>query len=121
MGSLQLEILKVLWSVGSATVTEVHAALPRAAEMAYTTVATMLRKMEARGLVSHREQGRRFIYSALVTEQAVNTDLADDVLERAFNGSLSGMVQHLLASHEVSPEELDALAALIAARRRKKT
>lgn len=119
MGSLQLEILKVLWSVNGATVSEVHAALPRSAELAHTTVATMLRKMEVRGLVRHQEDGRRFVYSAAVTEREVTTDLADDVLYRAFNGSLAEMVQHLLTTRDVSSEELDDLARMIAERRGK--
>jgi len=52
LGDLQLKILKVLWQHREATVAEVHEQLPRGADLAYTTIATMLRKMETRGLVS---------------------------------------------------------------------
>jgi BlaI family penicillinase repressor len=120
LGDLQLAILKVLWEHGEAAVADVHRALPRGGELAYTTVATMLRKMEARGLVRHREDGRRFLYVAAVAEQDVAARLADDVLDRVFEGQLSGLVSHLLDSRDVSEGELDELARLIAARRKKK-
>ena len=62
LGDLQLRIMKVLWSQGEATVAEVHRAVGAERDLAYTTVATMLRKMEARGLVRHRLEARSFVY-----------------------------------------------------------
>jgi predicted transcriptional regulator len=118
LGNLQLAILKILWDAGEAAVTEVHQALSDS-ELAYTTVATMLRKMEAKGLVKHREEGRRFIYQAAVTEESITHSMADDMLERVFEGKLTDMVSHLLEHHEVSAAELDALEKLIAQRRKK--
>ena len=59
LGDLQLRILKLLWERGEASVSDVHEALDAKKPLAYTTVATMLRKMEDRGLVSHRAEGRR--------------------------------------------------------------
>lgn len=117
MGSLQLEILKVLWDGGPAAVADVHRALP--GDLAHTTIASMLRKMEARGLVRHREDGRKFVYEAAVRQGDVTASLVGDVLDRAFEGRLADMVQHLLTTREVSAAELDELARLIAARRRK--
>ena len=70
LGDLQLEIMKVLWERGEASVADVAAALD-GATLAYTTIATMLRKMEARGLVRHTSEGRRFLYRAAVTPDAV--------------------------------------------------
>jgi BlaI family transcriptional regulator, penicillinase repressor len=117
MGSLQLQILKILWEGGPAAVADVHRALP--GDLAYTTVATMLRKMEARELVRHREDGRRFVYEAAVREADVTASLAGDVLDRAFEGRLADMVEHLLTTRDVSADELDELSRLIAARRRR--
>lgn len=62
LGDLQLKIMKVLWERSEATVAEVHGSLLKEADLAYTTIATMLRKMEARGLVSHRAGERKFLY-----------------------------------------------------------
>lgn len=120
LGELQLDILRALWSLGSGTVADVQKALPRGDALAYTTVATMLRKMEARGLVTHREEGRRFVYAAAVTEEQVSTDMAGAVLDRVFDGRLADMVQHLLSTREVSANELDELERLVKARRKKK-
>ena len=119
MGSLQLQIMKVLWERSSATVAEVHQALPQPGELAYTTVATMLRKMENRGLVKHRSEGRRFIYEAAVTPDAVSRGMAQDLLERLFEGSLADMLSHLLATREVSRDELKQLELLIAERKKR--
>lgn len=119
LGDLQLRIMRVLWKEGEATVASVHETLGGSAEFAYTTIATMLRKMEARGLVSHREEGRSFIYKARVREEAVSRSMADDLLDKLFGGSLTQAVNHLLSNREVSPEELRELERLIAERKKK--
>jgi predicted transcriptional regulator len=118
LGDLQLRILQVLWEKDEATVTDVHQALAAERALAYTTVATMLRKMEARGLVSHKAEGRTFVYQAKVEEDEVSRGMADHLLECLFEGSLSDMVSHLLQSREVSREELSKLEQLIAERKR---
>src|ERR1043166_8133186 len=71
LGDLQLRIMKVLWQRGEAAVSDVHQSLSGPRNLAYTTVATMLRKMEARRLVSHRVEGRSFVYRPAVAEDAV--------------------------------------------------
>jgi BlaI family penicillinase repressor len=114
LGDLQLRIMKLLWARGEATVSEVHKTLSQERDMAYTTVATMLRKMEARNLVKHRPEGRTFIYRAAVAEAAVSRGMSDHLLDRLFEGSLSDMVSHLLSTREVSREELSKLEQLIA-------
>jgi predicted transcriptional regulator len=118
LGDLQLRILQVLWEKDEATVTDVHQALADERGLAYTTVATMLRKMEARGLVSHKVEGRTFVYQASVEEGEVSRGMADHLLERLFEGSLSDMVSHLLQSREVSRQELSKLEQLIAERKK---
>jgi predicted transcriptional regulator len=118
LGELQLKILKVLWSAGPLAVAEIHTQLG-ADQFAYTTIATMLRKMEGRGLVRHREQQRRFIYEAAVTEDAVSRNTTDDLVQRLFDGNLMAAVSHLLETRDVSPEELDRLERLIQERKRR--
>ena len=118
LGDLQLRIMRVLWNRSKAYVSEVQAALSDD-QLAYTTVATMLRKMEARGLVRHHEDGRRFVYEAAVTEAVVTRSMSDDLVDRLFGGSLANAVSHLLEHREVSRRELDRLEELI--RQRKKS
>jgi len=119
LGDLQLQIMKVLWTRGEATVAEVHADLVRGERFAYTTIATMLRKMDARGLVTHRTDGRTFIYAAALAEDRVGHSMAEHVLDRLFEGRLADMVSHLLTAREVSSEELARIERLIADRRRR--
>lgn len=119
LGDLQLRIMRILWQDSEAPVSRVHEALGGSAAFAYTTIATMLRKMEARGLVTHREEGRSFVYSAAVTEEAVSTTMADDLLQKLFGGSLTEAFNHLLSHREVSREELRELERLIAQRKKK--
>ena len=118
LGDLQLRIMKVLWTRRQATVAEVHAQLDGGFSLAYTTMATMLRKMENRGLVRHRVDGRTFVYRPVVAEDAVTRRMADDLLDRVFAGSLADMVSHLLSHHEVSRQELGRLERLIAERKK---
>lgn len=122
LGDLQLRIMKVLWDRTQATVAEVHEALGSIGskdDLAYTTVATMLRKMEDRGLVRHESAGRTFIYLPIVGSDAVTRTMADDLLEKLFAGNLTDMVSHLLSTREVSREELSMLERLIEERKKK--
>jgi predicted transcriptional regulator len=118
LGDLQLRIMKVLWERKEAIVSEVHEALADNRALAYTTMATMLRKMEAKGLVAHRVEGRTYIYRALVGEDAVSRGMAEHLLDGLFEGSLAGMVSHLLTNREVSREELVELERLIEERKK---
>ena len=118
LGDLQLRIMKILWERREGTVADVHDALAQPADLAYTTIATMLRKMETRGLVRHRTEGRTFVYEAAVGQDAVTRNMADDLLDRLFEGSLAELVSHLLTTREVSRTELGRLERLIAERKR---
>jgi BlaI family penicillinase repressor len=118
LGDLQLQIMKVLWDRQEATVADVHAALGANQNLAYTTIATMLRKMEARGLAGHRTEGRSFVYRAVVGAEEVSRGMADHFVDRVFEGSLADAVSHLLTNREVSRDELRQLEKLIAAKKR---
>ncbi len=118
LGDLQLKIMKVLWERSEATVSDVHDTLAAETDLAYTTIATMLRKMETRGLVRHRNEGRSFVYSSAVAADAVSRSMVDHLIDRVFEGSLAEMVSHLLTTREVSREELGRLERLIAERKK---
>ena len=118
LGDLQLRIMKILWKRKKATVGEVQRDLEKDRALAYTTVATMLRKMEARSLVRHFKEGRNFIYEAAYEESSVSRNLAGDLVERVFKGRLSSLVSHFLSTQDVSGEELDRLEKLVRDRKR---
>lgn len=113
LGKLQLAIMRVLWSSGEGTVTEVHRCLEPSHGLAPTTIATMLKKMEAKGVVEHRSEGRRFIYRATVSEEAVTRSMVADLTARLFGGNAAALAAHLLEDHAVDASELDDLRRLI--------
>ncbi|MEO0481574.1 MAG: BlaI/MecI/CopY family transcriptional regulator [Planctomycetota bacterium] len=115
-GDLQLAILTVLWEQGEATTARFHEALTER-KLALTTIATMLRKMDDRGLVRHRREGRALVYSAAVDESEVRRSMVDDVVDRLFSGDPSSLVHHLVSEGEIDLDELDALRQRVQAAR----
>ena len=120
LGHLQLAVMRSLWARKSASVNDVHDDLYDALKLAPTTVATVLRRMEAKGLVTHSEAGRQFLYQPLISEEAVAESAAEEVLDHLFEGRLAEMVSHLLDNRRVSSQELDRLALLIADKRKQR-
>lgn len=119
LGDLQLAIMRILWSRGQATVADVHEALEPERGLALTTIATMLTKMEKKGVVAHRADGRRFVYRPLVNEPQVRRSMVADLTTQLFRGDVKALVSHLLAEHEINPRELAELRAQIASRETK--
>lgn len=108
LGDLQLAILRTLWESGEAAVAEVHQAL-RDRGLALTTIATMLRKMEEKRLVAHRENGRQFLYRAVVDPGLVQRNMVGDLVSRLFDGDPLELVNHLLRAGEIELSELEDL------------
>jgi BlaI family transcriptional regulator, penicillinase repressor len=120
LGDLQLAIMRTLWNGGEASVAEVHEALEPERGLALTTIATMLAKMEKKGVVEHRAEGRRFIYRPTVSEGQVRRSMVSDLTSQLFRGDVYALVNHLLSEHEIDSRELDRLRGLIAAREAQK-
>ncbi len=116
LGDLQLAIMRYLWQRGEATVAGVHEVLHPARGLALTTIATMLRKMEEKGVVAHRAEGRQFIYRPTVAEHDVQTSMIGDLIERLFDGDAKALLSHLVHEGEIDTDELAELQELIAGR-----
>ena len=116
LAELQLAIMQVLWERGEATVSEVREALQVSRPLAYTTIGTMLSKMEANGQVAHRSDGRINIYRPLLERDDVSRSMLTDLTERLFQGDVTHLMCTLLDGCEVSADELKRLKRLIAAR-----
>ena len=119
LSDLQIAILQVLWSRGEATVSEVQEALRPERELAPTTVGTLLTRLEARGIVARRPDGRQFVYRAAVAERDVRRSMVTALTERLFEGDPAALVHHLIDEGEIDAEELARLKKLVAARARK--
>jgi BlaI family penicillinase repressor len=112
----QLAILKVLWERSEATVVEIQQALRAKRPMAATTVATLLSRLEKRGLVAYRTEGRQFVYRAVLKEQAAQQHALVEVTKGLFAGDVATMVSQLLSSHELRPGDLARVRQLIEAK-----
>jgi predicted transcriptional regulator len=119
LGDLQLAIMRVLWAYGEATVADVHEALEPERGLALTTIATMLVKMEKKGVVDHRAEGRRFIYRPTVSEGQVRHSMVADLTAQLFRGDVTALVNHLLSEHDIESGELAQLRELISAQEAK--
>ena len=112
----QLEILRVLWERSEATVVDIHQALDR--PLAPTTIATLLTRLEKRGLVTYRTEGRQYVYRAVLQERDAQQHALVEVTKGLFAGDVPSMVSQLLSSHEIRPGDLARVRELIDAKER---
>jgi BlaI family penicillinase repressor len=103
---LQLAIMRLIWDKGEATVQDIWEALHKDRGLAQTTIATMLSRLERRGVVTRRAQARQYHYTAAVTEQEVQHSMVAELTERLFDGDITALVQHLLSEKDVSPGDI---------------
>ena len=106
---LQLAIMTVLWERGEASVLDIHDALRAERRLAQSTVSTLLTRLEEKGVVAHRLEGRQNMYRALVPAEQVRRSVVKEFSEltgRLFSGDTAGLISHVLAEHEVQPEDL---------------
>ncbi len=114
LSDLQAAIMRILWESGEATVSEVHQSLSSDKSLATTTVATMLSRLEKRGLIHHLTEGRQYLYYPLVSEEEVRTSMVGDLVKRIFKGNFSALASHLLKESDMSAQELEQLKKMIA-------
>jgi predicted transcriptional regulator len=111
--ALQLAVMRVLWRRGEARVSEVHADLSASSGLAPTTVATLLKRLESRGLVDHRSEGRQYVFRPLISEDDARRSMVAELGERLFGGDLTRLVSHVLREHEMQPGDRDRVRQLI--------
>jgi predicted transcriptional regulator len=112
----ELDILKVLWELGTGSVRDVHDRLSPELGLAFNTVQTVLRNMEEKGLVGHRAEGRTFIYFPKHSREQVTSRF----LSKVFGGALDQFVLSMLRAADATPEELRELEKMIAKARSEK-
>src|SRR6187431_3490778 len=110
--ALQLAVMQVLWSRDEASVTDVQRAMT-GRRLALTTVATMLVRLEQRGLVSHRAEGRQYIYRSRVSPADVRETVTRELLRDLFDGDVAAFVSQLLDARKLTREEVADLQRLV--------
>ena len=116
LGRLEAQIMNVVWKRGSATVHEVKDTLGRGRKPAYSTILTMMRKLEAKGFLEHGVQDRKYVYRAAIDQQRVRRSVIHDLVERLFEGSPALLVSSLLEQEGVSDEEMAEIRKLMRTR-----
>lgn len=120
LGRLEMQIMNVVWDKGQATVHDVKDVISRGRKPAYSTILTMMRKLEAKGYLSHDVDDRTYVYSATISRQAVRQGVIGDLLDRLFEGSPSLLLNSLVEQNRISEEELREIRKLISKRRKSK-
>jgi predicted transcriptional regulator len=108
LGDRELDVMAVLWEIGSGTVQEVKDKL--SAPLAYTTVLTIMRNLENKRFVTREEEGRAHRYFPRVQQKTAQRNALSRLMSELFHGSPSALLAHLVDNHDVSPEELQQLA-----------
>ena len=110
---LQLAILRLLWERGEATVAELWESLYEERGLAQTTVATLVTRLQRRGIVARRTRDRQFVYRATITEPDVQHSMVSELTERLFDGDPAALVSHLISASDMSPGDLARVKRMI--------
>jgi BlaI family transcriptional regulator, penicillinase repressor len=117
---VELELLRILWEHGPATVRDLHEAVSRQRPVVYTSVLKILQIMTEKGLVQREESGKAHIYRAAVSQEDTQNQLLRDLSERLFSGSAAQLAMHALSMEPASAEELEEIRNLIEQKRQKR-
>jgi len=117
LGDRELDVMGVLWDLGSGTVAEVRERLP--ADLAYTTVLTILRNLEAKELVDHTAEGKAHRYRPKLARRAVRQTALSRIVDKLFHGSPQQLIAQLVEDEKLSADDLRRVRALLAAAQKK--
>ena len=109
----ELELARIVWKLGQATVRQVYEALPAERKLDFWTVQTYLRRLKAKGYLKTRRQGRSNVYSQRVRPAQVVRDVVDDFLNRLFDGETLPLFQQLIHDRGLSDEEIAELQKML--------
>lgn len=113
LSELQLSLMRVLWARGEASTADVAEALRGERDLAHTTVATLLTRLEKRGLLTSRREGRALLYTPRVSQADVQRSMVGSLVDSLFAGRASALVSHLLDARGVDAKELAELQTLL--------
>jgi predicted transcriptional regulator len=109
----ELEVARIVWGLGSATVRQVVEAMPKGREVDFKTVQTYLRRLKAKGYLRTRREGRTMVYSPRVHPNRVIGEVVDDLMNRLFGGEVFPLFQHLIEDRGISDEDVRQLRGLL--------
>ena len=114
LSDLQITLMRVFWSRTSASAAEVVAELRATRPLAHTTVATLLSRLEKRGLLFAIREGRQVSYRAAVSQQDVRRSMVSALLAGLFDGEARGLLSHLVDQRSIGADELAEIRTALA-------
>jgi BlaI family penicillinase repressor len=117
----ELEIMKVIWKLETATVRQVYETLLKRRQIAYTTVMTMMKILEQKGFLKKRQVERAYVYTPAQPQRQVVGSMVRDFLNRVFNGSAEPLLLHLIEDEQLTERDLDEIRKTIRSSRKGKT
>jgi len=109
----ETEILRLVWQLRQATVQQVCDSLPAARNIAYATVQTLLRRLEKKGYLKHRVEGKAHVFYPAAKQEAVITRSVNDFLGRLFGGDPIPLMHYLAEHGKITAEDIETLKRLI--------
>ncbi len=113
LSDVQLVVMRALWRTGEAPTARVVEQVARDRKVAYTTVSTLLSRLEKRGLVASRQEGREKIYRPLVSEDEAQTAMVSGLVSRLFKGDPAALVSHLVRRDEIDEADLERVREML--------
>ncbi|MBV8298338.1 MAG: BlaI/MecI/CopY family transcriptional regulator [Candidatus Eremiobacteraeota bacterium] len=110
---VELRLMEIVWAAGPSTVGQIVEAIPADERPAYNTVQTMMKILERKGFVTHRAEGRAFVYEAVVDREAAARTALSHVMQRFFGGSPRALALNLIEGDHLTEDELDELERTI--------
>ena len=115
----ELQIMKIVWQLGTATVREVYEEFLKSRKIAYTTVMSMMGILEQKGRLRKTQRDRAYVYSPTESKGEVVGSMVHEFVKRVFDGSAKPLLVHLAENKKISQKELDEISGLLKKRRRK--
>ncbi len=112
----ELQIMKVVWDQGAATVKEVCDTISQKKATAYTTILTLMGILEEKGALMHSRSGRAYVYKPILSRQQATRNQVHDVLTRFFDGSPEKLIANVLENEVKAPEQLGYVRDLLESR-----
>ena len=109
----ELQIAKAIWQLRQATVGQVFEQVSREGDIDYSTVQTYIRRLEQKGYIRSRREGRNKIYSPKVRPGQVIKETVDDLMNRLFDGEMVPMMRHLIQDRDIRPEQIQELREML--------
>jgi BlaI family transcriptional regulator, penicillinase repressor len=109
----ELEIMKLVWQRGSATVRDVYEALLERRKIAYTSVMTMMNILETKGYLKKRRQDRAFLYRPAHPKNQIIGGMIREFIDRVFNGSAEPLLVHLVKSRRLREKDLQKIVRMV--------